>query len=535
MAIEVEVVGSPGWWMRRLFGQLLDIRRQRRLQILMNYHRGQAPLPQGANNAREAFEDFQRKARSNFAELVVSAVSERMRPVGFRTALDDDATGDAEVGALWSQTGMDVACADVHDLVLSLSEAYVIVGQVDDESGVPLVTCEDPRFVVGEPDPMNPRRLLAAMKVLRDNVANQDRAYLYLPGQIWVASRPSPQWAPDLVLSNSAAYWNREMPAALPMFDPQSWTWDQTRSGRLPHDRIPVVQFRNKYGMGEYEPHVDLLDRINHHILQRMVIAVMQAFRQRAVKNLPMFYPEGHPKAGTQIDYTEVFTSDPAALWILPAAAEMWESSTTDLRPILEAVTDDLEHLAAVTRTPIHMLSPAGERQSAEGASLSREGLVFKVEDRQSRFGPLWSRVMSLVLLQLGHTEQADLSKLQTIWAPAERLSLAERSDAATKCATVLPRRTLFIDILGMSPQDADRAMTEWTDDQLLAAQIQAASLGITAPAGSQSTLPPGATPAALTRAQAGAIVDIPNLGGGAKPASGGSSSEAQLIGVPGS
>jgi Phage portal protein, SPP1 Gp6-like len=477
MPISVDVAGSPGWWMNRLFNQLADRKRRWRLQTLHNYHRGHAPLPQGAENAREAFEAFQRKARSNFAELIVSVMSERMTPVGFRTALDDDTSGDAEVGALWERTGLNVSSADVHDWMLALGEAYVIVGSMDAETAAPTITAEDPRFMIGDTDPANPRKLLAALKVLHDDAAGEDRAYLFLPGQVRVAKRKSSRAASGGDLNSAFASWNWALPdrmPSLPNFSARAWEWDEQRSGTLTHNRIPVVKFTNKYGMGEYEPHLDLLDRINHQILQRMIIAVCQAFRQRAVKGLEMFYPKGHPKEGQEIDYNEIFSLDPAALWQLPKEAEMWESAINDLRPILDAVKADLEHLASVTRTPMHMLSPAGENQSAEGASLAREGLVFKVEDRIARTSYPWAQVISLALHHAGEADRGDLAKLRTIWAPAQRLSLAERADAASKLKDILPTRTLLITVLGMSPADADRTMTEITDERILAAELAA-------------------------------------------------------------
>lgn len=472
MPIETDVVRSPGWWLKRLFDMLNDRDRRIRLQKLYDYHRGNAPLPEGAENAREAFEAFQKKARSNFAELVVSAMSERMMPVGFRTSLDDDSTGDAEVGRLWKRAGLDVTSSDVHDWMLALSEAYVIVGPIDPETEAPLVTCEDPRWMVGEPDPVNPRRLLAALKVMHDDAEGEDRAYLFLPGVVYVATRRKTRY--DSFTSREWDRSERVFPTPGINFTGKDWDWSEERSGALAHDRMPVVRFQNKYGKGEFELHLDILDRINKQILDRMVIATMQAFRQRAVRGLPLMYPDDHPAAGQVVDYNAVFTADPAALWMLPATAEMWESQQIDLRPILEAVKADLEHLASVTRTPLHMLSAAGVNQSAEGASLAREGLVFKVEDRITRTSYLWAQVMSLVLIHAGQTERADLAGLETIWAPANRLSLAERADAATKLADLLPRRWLFIKVLGMSPAEADRAMTEHTEELLLNAQVQA-------------------------------------------------------------
>ncbi len=474
MPIDTEVVRSPGWWMRRLSAKLTDQVRRERLQMLWNYHRGHAPLPAGSENARSAFEAFQRKARSNFAELVVSAVSERMTPVGFRTAVDDDATGDAEVGSLWQRAGLAVTAGDVHDHVLALGEAFVIVGDVDEETAAPVITFEDPRYMVCETDAANDRKVLAALKVIYDDVEQEDRAYLYLPGEVWVARRKAPSYSTLSRLNDvyRPQPYQRRDPV---MFDGRSWDWDKDRSGRLPHNRIPVVRFVNKYGMGEYEPHTDLLDRINKLILDRMVIAAMQAFRQRAIKNMPTVYPEDHPLAGQPIDYDDLFSADPAAVWLLPPEAELWESALTDLTPILSAVRADLEHLAAVTRTPMHMLGPAGENQSAEGASLAREGLTFKVEDRQSRTSHPWTQVISLALLQLGQQERADMAKLQTIWARADRLSLAEKADAASKLAGILPLRTLLITVMDMTPAEADRTMSEREEEQLVL-QMQAAA-----------------------------------------------------------
>jgi hypothetical protein len=480
---DVDVRFSPGWWMRRLFRMLGHRDRQTRLRLLRDYHRGHAPLPEGAENAREAYAAFQRQARSNFAELVVSAVSERMTPVGFRTRLDDDATGDAQVGALWRRAGLDVQSADVHDKMLALSECYVIVGEADDELGAPLISCEDPLLMVGDPDPAYPRRLRAALKVLHDDAEREDRAYLYLPGrstesgmaEIHVAVRQSRYddyfSGPTDAIAGYRLYEVSPSPLVFG-FNPQSWSWDEQRSGQLTHPAIPVVRFCNKDDLGEYEAHTDLLRRINHQILQRMVITVLQAFRQRAVRGLPL----KDPRTGEEIDYSGVFTMDPAALWQLPETAQMWESGQVDLTPILSAVKDDVQHLAAVTRTPMHMLMPSGVNQSAEGASMQREGLVFKTRDRIERTSTPWAQVMSLALLQMGDDARADLAGLDTIWAPPEHLSMAERADAASKAGGDIPRRSRLIHIWGFSPDEADRMMTEWADDQLLAAQVAAAT-----------------------------------------------------------
>ncbi|MBQ1047871.1 phage portal protein [Micromonospora sp. C51] len=461
MAIDVSQRRSPGWWMQRLMNQLADRRRRNRLRLLYDFGRGEAPLPDGLEAARESFRIFLKQSRSNFAGLIVGAVTERMTPTGFRTAVDADETGDAEAAALWRRAGMDVRSSDVHKLMLTMGEAYVVVGDIDEETGAPIITAEDPQSMVGEPDPTIPWRLQAALKVLHDDVDGVDRAYLYMPGRVFVAKRRNEHNAGALLMA----------------FDPRTWEWDTERGGPdgqvLPHSRMPVVRFTNEDEMGEFEPHLDLLSRINNVILHRMTISTLQAYRQRAIRGVPTVYPKDHPKAGQQIDYSQVFSMDPAALWLLPASAEIWESGQVNLDGILNEAKDDIQQLAAVSRTPMHTFMPSGANQSAEGAMLQREGLVFKVEDRITRTSHPWAWVMSLAFQQLRQVDRADLAKLQVLWRSPQRLSLSERADAASKGQDI-PWRTRMADIWGYSPGDIDRMASERADEMLFEAQLAA-------------------------------------------------------------
>jgi hypothetical protein len=83
-----------------------------------------------------------------------------------------------------------------------------------------------------------------------------------------------------------------------------------------------------------------------------------------------------------------VFEAAPDALWRVPAGTTFWESNPADITGILAAVRDDVKEFAAMTDTPLHLITPDAANQSAEGASLMREGLVFKVKDRRARMNP---------------------------------------------------------------------------------------------------------------------------------------------------
>lgn len=451
--------------MQRLYGTLVDPVRQQRLRDLDEWYRGVPQLPGMNKNQREAIAGFGPFSRTNFAKLVVEAVRERMTPVGIRTSADDDITGDAEAWRIWQRAGMGVESAETHRGMFRWGDSYVIVGPPDEVTGVPVITHEDPRQIITEHDPAQQRKRLAAFKLFHDDVESADFAYLWLPGKLWVARRDVPRGVRH----------GGEVAFAANLFD-----WDTERTQALPDtNMLPVHRFRNEDGKAEFEPYLDLLRRINHEVLQRMTISVYQAYKQRAAINLPT-----HDEKGEEIDYSEILVSDPGAFWQLPADVSFWESASIDLTPILSAIKSDIENLASVTRTPLHYLSPAGTNQSAEGAALSREGLVFKVEDRMARASATWSDVMSDAFLWLKDPKRADLDQLEIIWKPAERESLAARLDAAVKAQTAgVPWRTIMTDIVGFAPSRVDQMQAERMDDQLLQAQLLAQTTAITAPA----------------------------------------------------
>lgn len=454
MSIDAQTPTSEGWWLHRLLRQLAA--RQDRLNRLDRYYRGDPDLPYGPENSATAFRRFQRKARTNWAALIVEATRERMRPTGFRTGVSGDENGDEAAFRIWQANGLDSDSALVHRAKLSMGDAYVIVGGVEPDLGVPLITPEDPRQVITAHDPRRPRKVVAALKTFADDITGDDLAYLYLPGVVHRARR------------------RRSTPGASPVTlgtGLGGWEWEA--HDLLPVAAVPVVRFANRpdlsgQSMGEFEDVTDHIDRINVMLLQRLTIAMMQAFRQRAIKGIPVTDDQGN-----DVDYSDVFAADPGALWQLPDDAEIWESGQVDLTPILESVKADVRDLAAVTKVPMFYLFPDAANGSAEGASLQREGLVFKVADRIEQTSESWERVMSLAFAFAGDFDRSSLVDLETLWQPPERFSLAERYDAAVKGqAAGVPWRTTMTDVLQFSPQQVARMEAERVTDAFLAPSL---------------------------------------------------------------
>lgn len=423
-------------------------KRQDRLCRLDRYYNGDADLPHVNEATQDAYRRFQRKSRTNFAELVVEAVRERMSPLGFRTGAEKDETGDDAAWKIWQANSLDADSAMVHQAMLSMSDAYVIVGDVDKDIDAPLITPEDPRQVITAHDPVRRRKVIAAMKAFHDEDAGLDKVYIYLPGEVWQATRPS---------KNGWRSWSMG-----------GFEWVDGTPGKLKIDTIPVVRFANRNRLlglpvGEFETSIDTLDRINFMLLQRLMIAALQAFRQRGIKGIPQTDAKG-----IEIDYTDIFRSDPGALWQLPDTAEIWESQQSQIADIITAVKADIQDLAASTRTPLFYLTPDAANGSAEGATLARESLVFKTFDRLAQAGESWEQVMSLAFMFSGDAERAARSDMEVIWDSPYRYSLTEQYNAAVLAVNAgVPWETRMGHLLQFSPQEIERMKAERAADAL--------------------------------------------------------------------
>jgi hypothetical protein len=464
----VTVEQSDGWWLAQLWGKLAPQRE--RCQLLQDRYIGDAPLPNITDNQSDAVKWFVAKSRSNFERLIVNSVLSRLKIRGIRTAVDSDEGGDAAAFKVWKRARGKLVVLDAHKMALAMSRSYVIVGK--DQFGKLVATAEDPRQVTAITDPLDPFRCLAGIKVFEDHNAKEEVCYLYLPGRApRIARRPLPR--------------NGTIPIMDGRFPAQAFTWDDERDDApvpgfvdwlaardgMPA-AVPIVPFKNEDGMAQFEPFLPLIDRINQQILQRMTIATIQAFKQRAFKGLP----EKDPKTGKKIDWDAVFVAEPGAVWNVPASVDIWESGQADLGPILNAIRDDVKDLAATSGTPLYSITPDAAQGSAEGASLQREQMVFQVQTRQDRWELGHEMICELMFRTAGDNERAQPGTIEIMWAPVQQFSMAERASAISQTKDVMSKYQQLTEIWGMDPAQADRNMSELADDQVLAQQMAAAA-----------------------------------------------------------
>ena len=480
MPIEVSEPYTDGWWLAQLYAKLRD--QQKHADEMHKRYIGDPPLPALNPNQRAAVYWFIKKSRTNFERLIVNAVKARLKIRGIRTAVDNDEGGDAEAFTKWKRSRGKLWAKEAHEFALSMGLGFVMVGK--NERGKLLVTAEDPRSCAVITDPADPLRVVAGLKLIYDPVEGQDVAYLFrVDGDRSyqrIARRKAYRSGDGMslkgrVLDREGFDWVNLAPPSendpqtvVEYFEPK---WLQGDEAADRPALCPLVPFFNEDGMAEFEPHLEVLDRITQGILHRMTIVTIQAFKQRAMKGLPKTDPE----TGEEINYDNVFIAEPGAIWNIPAAVEIWESGEVNLQSVLLGIRDDIKDLAAVSGTPLYTVTPDVANGSAEGASLQREQLTFKVEDRQDRWELSHELVCELIFRTEGDEKRAEPGTIEIMWSPADRPSMSERANAIAQTKGVVPRYIQLTEIWGLDPATADRAMTYLQEDMTQDAAMAAA------------------------------------------------------------
>ncbi len=438
-------LGTPGtdeWWIKRLFDKLA--RQGKEAAELRSWDAGEPPIPV-PDNQKPNWERLQRIASVNLARLLVDARLHRLILRGASTVVDNSPNGDDVLAAEFARQDAQRKFAQAFRHALAEGRGFIML------TGEGGIRVSDAMHAAVEHDADG--NVVAALSIYRDDAADRDVAILARPGYFRVAYKPGSSILP------SARMW---------IMSPESWDFAAPQPSGL--EFVPAYELTPPGG-SIIKAHLRSLERINHGILQRMVIIAMQAFRQRGLKGAP----DRDPETGEKIDYDGAFESAPDALWLLPEGVEVWESGQAEMTPVLTAVRDDIKFLAAESKTPLFMISPDDANGSAEGASTMREVLIFDVEAIQAAFAAPLKRILSDLLTIRGETERADLTGIRLVWANPRRSSISERAQAALAAQQAgIPFRLNMEKFAELEPDEVDAAIRDRADDVF----AQAASAG---------------------------------------------------------
>ena len=219
-----------------------------------------------------------------------------------------------------------------------------------------------------------------------------------------------------------------------------------------------------------FEPHIDVIDRINLGKLQRLVITAMQAYKQRVLSGAVT----GTDEDGNDIDYSRTFEAAPGAIWELPDGTSLEELGGEDIRPLIDAEKADLRDFAMVTRTPIDVFIP--DNQSAAGAQNTQKGEIQKAKKRISRFGaPMEAALLAALRVLNLDTEET----VHVQFENPEHVGLGEKMSAAAQARTA-GKSLRWIDkhIMGMTPEEIATEESDLAEEQLSTAILIGATSG---------------------------------------------------------
>ena len=308
---------------------------------------------------------------------------------------------------MWQAARLDARQFAIWRKAFTRSAAYVIVGTDPKGGRVPRVTIEGPETVIVETDPADASRRLAALRLWHDSIAARWMATLYLPGRRF-------HWQTRMIHKTQGGTGRR-----------LSWkpeAWEPRREPSRSLAAVPVAEF---------DVGIDVQNRLNLTILNRLTSERYAAFRQTALLNYEV---EEDPVTGEPIS-----PYNPGADQILTIpppepgspATQLVSLPQTDTTQMLRAVEADMRAFAAVTLTPVYYLPGDLMNISADSVAALDAGHVAKVKQRMAVWGEGLEEVLQLMAEVAGLDR--DLSNSEVVWARPENLNPAQVADYAAK------------------------------------------------------------------------------------------------------
>lgn len=254
-------------------------------------------------------------------------------------------------------------------------------------------------------------------------------------------------------------------------YETSDWTYISSEVHGL--GVTPIVRFGNEFdldgrAMGEIEPIIPLLRRIDQTTFDRLIVQRFGAWKVRYITG--MAKPEDANEEQRQklaLKITDLLISD-------DPNSKFGTLDETDIKHFIESGDTDLRYLSAVSQTPPHHLLGLSSNLQAEALATAEGGLMRKSADFKMVNGESYEQWLRLAAMIKGYTDEARAFDMQIRWRDMESRSMIQAINALGIAATTLkvPLEMLWERIPDFTDGDVERAkklVEEGTFDRLLA------------------------------------------------------------------
>jgi hypothetical protein len=422
-----------------------------KMDLHREYFDGEQPLTYSTQIFHEVFGDAFEGFSDNWCKVVVNAVNDRLKLLGFNLEDDD---GFERANQLWTAmklNDIDEQQIDLHEGVLVEGQAYMIVWPGEEEGTVQL-DWQPGQLVRIFYDPDNRRKPLWAVKRWATDFGETFVTF-YTDEFVWKFKESSGE--PDINKRSeggpSALTEIPGIPGAFANLTPRNVPGEPHP---LEHDfgRVPIVEFNNTSYRSEIKDTVPQQDAINKTLLDMMISGEYTADPQKFVETMAN-EPEGGWKSGPG----EVWHFTPsfdAEMKQVPGQFGTFEVGTPD--NFVKPVEMWLQHVALSSSTPVRYFFASdrggrGDSPSGESLLVDDKPLNDKVAKKHTFLGNRWLEVARLVDIALGGN--GDLVG-EPVWEdPRHDFKMALIAEAAAMVAMGIPIE-FIADRIGLTPEE---------------------------------------------------------------------------------
>lgn len=427
-------------------------RRQTDIDRNDDYYRGDHKLRFASDQFRNYFSDRYTHFSDNWVGVVADAPLERLEIIGMRASGDVEAEDD--LLRVWQVNEADhFSDMAMLDGILHARTYSLVWGNPSDET-TPTVTFEHPSQAIVEHDPASRKRRLG-LKLWRDG--GFDLATLYTPTDVWKFSRRRT----EVELPDDVEFRSR-LEGGWEVREVEDEPWPLPN----PMGVVPLVEWHNRprlaaEPMSDVSGTIAMQDAINLMWAYLLNTADFASFGQRVVlgaeqPSVPILDDTG-AEVGRRPISVDQFAVD-RLIWLEDpdAKVDRWEAERLD--NFTQVITQQVEHLAAQTRTPHHYLIGKMANLSAEALKAAETGLVMRTREKTKSFGRGARETFRLIALAQGNDGLAAQVQAGTVlWKDVESRSEAQLVDALQKLKAIGFPFEWIAERYGLTPPEIKR------------------------------------------------------------------------------